>query len=226
MRLSLLSPPEQPQRRHDRLLPSDQLHQRFFASVGSLPQATRRGLAHALFELKYLRPDPWGYRHRQAADLRRAAIVSVCDLEPVGHILEVGCGEGFLTERLIEIAGVRRVTGIDISRRALRRAARRLGGAADLVHGDARRADLPRTGLIVVADFLYYVGDGDNLDSFLNRLVDSLAVGGRLVLAHPLRWVPGLHSSADRNARLRKELTSNSETPNDVLVVEVWRRVA
>jgi SAM-dependent methyltransferase len=87
---------------------------------------------------------------------------------PLGSILEIGCGEGHQSQHLARVCD--RLYGIDVSARAVRRAARRCQ-AATFAAGDPfsfRLADMPtKVDLVVACEVLYYVKD---VPGFLARL--------------------------------------------------------
>lgn len=207
----------------DRLASTDALHGSFFARVGGLPASASERFARWLFQAKYVRPDPWKYERSYEAGLRHATIEAMVREEPATHLLEVGCGEGLLTERLVELSDTS-VTGIDLSTRALERASRRCRGDATFIQGDVRTAPLPTSDVIVVADLLYYVGDQQRVTELTARLIDSLIDGGRLVLAHPRSWASRLHAPAATNAHLVKVSSALTGDRSNPYVVECWRR--
>jgi SAM-dependent methyltransferase len=76
----------------------------------------------------------------------------------VATLLEVGCGEG---HQSLHLRGAcRELVGIDLSRRAVRRARRRCPGARFLVSDLAAMADRHETyDLVVACEVLYYMSD-------------------------------------------------------------------
>lgn len=68
---------------------------------------------------------------------RLGVVASYCDaLSPGGGVLEVGCGEGRLRERLLNCS---RYVGVDISGEAIKRAAERADHSTRFVQADASR---------------------------------------------------------------------------------------
>jgi SAM-dependent methyltransferase len=65
----------------------------------------------------YNNPDPWNYRTTPDDQIRKEKILSYIPIK-LCSILDLGCGEGFITE---ELKARRRVVGIDISEKALKR---------------------------------------------------------------------------------------------------------
>jgi SAM-dependent methyltransferase len=111
---------------------------------------------------------------------------------PAGHVLELACGPGVWTERLLRFA--RSVTAIDAAPEMLARAKARVGGErvrfiqADLFHWrPAQRYDFVFFGF-----WLSHV-PLDRFESFWSMVADSLAPAGRVFFV-------------DDNARTREEL--------------------
>lgn len=200
----------------------DRIHRLVHSRLAALPGALT---ARVIFEALYVRRDPWAYRRDAEARRRRALIASVCDDEPASHVVELGCGEGFLTEALAAHPSVGAVTGMDVSSSALRRARRRLAGRASLVRADVRRSAIPRADLIVGADLFYYF-TGAQMAAVVAAAVGALDAGGRLALSHPARWAPMLHAAPAACSALEPVDRRELPTFDDAHVVEIWRRVA
>jgi SAM-dependent methyltransferase len=105
----------------------------------------------------------------------------VRSLPPVGEALDLGCGDG----RLTELLRARAVTGADVSPVALERARRRLPGDARVVELDPD-APLPLPDsafdLVLCAETLEHVRDVQLLLSEARRV---LRPGGRLAVTTP-----------------------------------------
>ena len=85
-------------------------------------------------------PDPWGYAYRAAEAERYAAALGMLDESAAGarlRVVDVGCGEGFFTERLAHRYGS--VLGLDAMRLALDRAIER---CAELTNVELREWDV------------------------------------------------------------------------------------
>jgi SAM-dependent methyltransferase len=102
--------------------------------------------------------DPWD----MASDMEQARFASTNDLARkhfgfADHLLEIGCGEGHQTVHLQAVA--KRITAIDVSVRAVRRARIR-APAARLIVGDLGALAVPprqRYDVVVAAEVLYYM---------------------------------------------------------------------
>ena len=110
-----------------------------------------------------------------------ALVAEVSDLAP-GRALDLGCGEG---ADAIWLAGRGwRVTAVDISAVALRRAAEHAaeaGVTVDWQHRDLERSFPPGEYDLVSAQFLHFWGDFDR-EKVLRRAADVVAPGGILLI--------------------------------------------
>lgn len=141
------------------------------------------------------RVDAFSYGTSSYERARQDAVAAVAE-RPVHHALELGCGEGYLTERIASCCD--RLTAVDISPTALARARIRLAAAGDrvaFVEANIRSWVPPVAGfdLIVASDVLNYLGERHQglplvqepeFLLWLTRLTGWLAPGGRLLLAH------------------------------------------
>lgn len=142
------------------------------------------------------RVDAFSYGSSPYERARQEAVAAAAAERPARRVLELGCGEGFLTERLASLGG--HVTAVDISPTALARARQRLAAAGDrvaFVEANIRSWVPPSAGfdLIVASDVLNYLGERHQglplvqepeFLLWLERLAGWLAPGGRLLLAH------------------------------------------
>ncbi len=135
----------------------------------------------------YQTPDPWGYEGN-ADDLnRRAMLLSVLPKKRYARVLDIGCGDGFVTHRLPGAA----IVGVDLSEKAIEYAKRRETPHIDyrqLSLFDLPGAELGRFDLVVITGVLYpqYIGDGHLLAYTI--VDDLLEPGGHLVCAHITEW--------------------------------------
>ena len=148
-----------------------------------------RGWRAQDFATRYARPsqDVWGYRaspdHLARADWILAALPQL----RFRHVLEVGCAQGFLTERLAGRA--ERLVACDFSPEAVAQAQRHLSGAP---HVECRIADIrdgfPDAGfdLLLFSDVLYYLSRSET-DRVLAEATASIAPGGHVLIANEWR---------------------------------------
>ncbi len=106
-------------------------------------------------------PSP-GHRTPRLAHQRRAAVLAALRSAGASSVVDVGCGEGALLAELLDDVRFTRITGADVSARALQSASRRLGLTPQSEHrmSDHRRAriDLLQSSLTYRDDRL---GDHD-----------------------------------------------------------------
>ena len=140
------------------------------------------------FEDQYrAEPDPWQYRSSAYEQAKYAATLAACGPGPFDNALELGGSIGVFSARLAPRC--RRLTTIDYSPTAIRRARAALGA-----HRQARVLlgaipdDLPEGSfdLVVASETLYYL-DAAALAQTLGVLEDRMVPGSRLVCVH---WRP------------------------------------
>jgi len=97
-------------------------------------------------------------------------------LAPGARVLDVGCGTGLVTERLLQVAPGVRVIGVDASREMVALARARLGARAEILCQDALALDVGEpVDAIVSTAALHWVPSHELLWS---RLAGALAPGG------------------------------------------------
>jgi SAM-dependent methyltransferase len=144
----------------------------------------------------YLVKDPWRLRGETARYDWTGAILRREFGRPAS-LLEVGCGEGHHTRRLLAGAGA--VTGLEVSSRAARRARRRCPSAEVLVGGlDAPELAGRRFDVALACEVLYYMADPPGALDRLEALADGWLVtyydGERAALDAAVLSRPGVRS--------------------------------
>ncbi|MBZ5588312.1 MAG: class I SAM-dependent methyltransferase [Acidobacteriia bacterium] len=133
-------------------------------------------------------PDPWGYESTDADHTRRALLLAAIPKRHFLRVLDIGCGNGFVTERLPGD----RVVGIDISSNAIAHANKRR--SPKVSYECHSLFALPELGwsepfdLIVITGVLYpqYIGRSERL---VYAIIDDLLTqGGNLVSCHIDEW--------------------------------------
>lgn len=143
-----------------------------------------RALVRGYFEHVYRSADPYAIADDPLERQKRAGTLAALEGRRFARVLEIGGGEGLLAERLASHAD--ELIMVDLSRRALERARRRL---ADLPNVHIRQLDivaqpLPGTfDLIVCSEVLIYV-QLEQLDEIRGKILAALAPGGHLLLVH------------------------------------------
>ncbi len=146
-------------------------------------RGVRQADAHDRLDLAYAVSDPWRMEtpRERFRFARTNRVVQEKLGDRFGHILEVGSGEGHQTEHLVELG--EKVTGIEVSPKAVARARTRLGSAnVELVAGDLFAqpwaAERGRFDLVTACEVLYYMKD---IPRFL-RTMDEL--GGACIVTY------------------------------------------
>lgn len=115
--------------------------------------------------------DPWQTQHpfnqKTFKDL-----IDMIKLVPHKSILEVGCGQGSFTEKLVEIS--KDVTAIDVSESAIVQAKNRVNDANFQVSSLEKFYSERRFDIIVCAEILYYIKDQKRAIHRLQELGDYL----------------------------------------------------
>jgi 2-polyprenyl-3-methyl-5-hydroxy-6-metoxy-1,4-benzoquinol methylase len=138
----------------------------------------------------------FGKHERMVSDAWRSAFVNLdaftreikAQVQSPGNVLEIGCGDGAVIERLATLYPHANLTGIDICQEPGR-----------LFRGDSQRVRFLRTSgkqlseteprsyeLVVIADVIHHVPK-DEWTSVLKSAVELLATGGTVVLKEWLR---------------------------------------
>jgi len=137
------------------------------------------------FNWKYRRQDPYGLltQDYEIGKLDKTAGVAG-EHAPFGAILEIGCGEGPLTERLAPMA--RSTLAVDISDTAVARARERFKQSPDIrvERMDILVDEFPGPfDMVAVSEVLYYL-ERDQLQGAAERIMGLVKPGGYLLLAH------------------------------------------
>lgn len=136
------------------------------------------GDRHTRLDQFYRLEDPWGMNSE--AERFRFDATNRLILNHFGRIrklLEIGCGEGHQSEKLANVCD--KLFGIDVSRRAVERAARRcapgLFAVGDVFTVPFLQAEVPFD-LVVACEVLYYVKDIRAVTTQMQRLARSCFV--------------------------------------------------
>lgn len=140
----------------------------------------------------YAQADPWGYRTHPDDQRRRAELLGALPRRRYERVLDIGCGNGFVT---LSLPG-ESVTGVDLSTEAIRWARSAAGEAPDAARYrfeamslfDPALASLGRFDLIIVTGVLYPQYLGGALAVAREALDSRLDEGGILVCCHIRQW--------------------------------------
>ncbi|MDA0636231.1 class I SAM-dependent methyltransferase [Nonomuraea sp. MCN248] len=175
----------------------DLLHRTAFRTLSLLGSRGQGALLRRYFDWWHRNPDPWRMGTDAYEQAKYAATLAQVPGGRYRRILEVGCSEGVFTGLLVDAYPEAEVTGLDISERALARAAERVAKAGDrttLLAADILTfTSEHRYDLVFCAETLYYLGRRDRLRLASAQLTRLLAPGGVLVLVHPWPEARRLH---------------------------------
>lgn len=128
--------------------------------------------------------DPWDFETSGYEQAKYAHTLDAMPGERLGDVLEVGCANGVLTERLAPRC--ERLLAVDVSETALAAARKRLGVHA---HVRVERCSLPAEApdgpfdLVLMSEVLYY-WDGDDVARFARWVPGAIPQDGHMLLVH------------------------------------------
>lgn len=160
----------------------------------------------ATFESLYREfPDPWSYQANWYERTRQELASSLFTGQPQ-RLLDLGCGEGRLTERVSRRFPEATIVGLDASPTAIKRAGARAPKALFkvLVLGRDSLQTLGQFDAIIACDILSY-GDEEHLPRMLRDLDHLLLPGGQLIVSLCPRYHQGLIDRLCRDYRLEAE---------------------
>jgi len=141
----------------------------------------------------YSNKDPWSYDANPYDALRREILLKEIPSRKYESVLDIGCGNGFVTTSLPG----NKVVGIDISANAVEAARARALGQAHLQFFAASIFDLAlnspavlecRFDLIVITGVMYDQYIGESLSLIYHIINEKLADNGILVTVHIDDW--------------------------------------
>lgn len=142
------------------------------------------------FDDLWRKGDPWALDHSEFEELRYNALMETLGNRRYGRTLEIGCGAGAFTERLLKISD--QVLGLDISPTAISKAKDRLGHLSELEFRIMNAMDYDPVAegpfaLIILSETIYYLGwlyPFFDLAWFAAQLFSATASDGKLLLAN------------------------------------------
>lgn len=135
----------------------------------------------------YSTPDPWGYYSNPHDTVRKARILAALPRLNYSNALDIGCGNGFITNDL----PAQRVIGLEFSSKAVAWASEHAAPQVEYRQGsifDLPDLSLPLMDLVVITGVLYpqYIGKSLRL---VYVLIDRiLKPGGILLCSHIYEW--------------------------------------
>lgn len=182
----------------------DAIHRALFGAAAALGSHLQTLLLRTFFELKYRRSNPWSYEATPYQQLKSGCVLGQLPAPCYRRVLEIGCGEGVFSQRLLTEGRAIELLGVDISKRAIARARAR---CVDCPGAQFQAGDIfytPICGafdLMVVCEVLYYLGGSV---AALGKLVaQALTPEGCVVLVHPWPEARELHARFAQGSELR-----------------------
>ncbi|HJR57012.1 MAG TPA: class I SAM-dependent methyltransferase [Rhizomicrobium sp.] len=147
-----------------------------FPLIGYRPQQVDAGT----WDREY-RDGAWDYLAGIDSVAGLAAVMGYCQHLNPASILDAGCGEGLLAEKL-RLLDYEYYLGIDLSQEAIARATQKLGSArTEFAVADLHRFESPRRfDVIIFNQSLYYLSEPD---AVLARYAAMLAPGGHFIIS-------------------------------------------
>lgn len=142
----------------------------------------------AEIDAEYGTEDPWGYFRNPHDQTRKQILVSTLGEYRLKHVLDIGCGNGFITQ---SIPG-ESIVGLDISSKAIDEAIKR-DPQRRIDYRSCSLFDLPSLGLgqfdcILITGVLYGHYIGRSLPLVYRIIDECLGEGGLLVSVHIDEW--------------------------------------
>ncbi|MCK4579688.1 MAG: class I SAM-dependent methyltransferase, partial [Candidatus Marinimicrobia bacterium] len=134
--------------------------------------------------------DPWDYEKHPDDTKRRAILKSVIPRREYHRVLDIGCGDGYITGQLPG----NEIIGVDIAHNAIKQAREKCRELKHITFETYSLFDLPQPGyennfdLIIITGVLYpqYLAQGGQLAAII--LDSMLKPGGCLVSCHIDEW--------------------------------------
>lgn len=135
----------------------------------------------------YSKNDPWGYFNNTDDKIRKEKILSSIPAREYENVLDIGCGNGFITSGLPG----KNIFGLEISEKAVQWANDNAKPNTKYVCGsvfDLPALNLPKMDLIVITGVLYpqYISSSIRLVNLL--IDDQLNKDGILLCSHIFDW--------------------------------------
>ncbi len=145
-------------------------------------------------------------------------LLSIKDMPVDARILELGCGQGYFLNMVIDAAGPKKIQleGIDVSKELLTIAEKDLGRIVTLTHTEAAKLGHIKNESIDLGYSVLALQNMSNLDEVIAEVKRVLSTDGRFVavINHPSFRVPkqsDWYFSRDRNAQGRVVYTYMSD---------------
>ena len=171
--------------------------------------------------------DPWGFSTRWYEKRKRALTMAALPRERFANAFEPGCSIGVLTAELAQRCD--QLLATDIAEQPLRIARQQLAGFPQVRIEQLAVPQAWPTGpfdLIVLSEMAYYCSAGD-LETLLDRAVDSLTSNGVLVACHwrhPVAAYPLSGDQVHQALRRRHNLALLADHVEEDFLLQVYTR--
>lgn len=99
-----------------------------------------------------------------------------------GRIIDLGCGEGLLSNYLAIASAKRKITGVEIAPERLMRAKKGIKNAFFSV-GDIIKTPYPKADAVILFHVLHHLPNKNSQEKVLKKAKDSLEENGKLIIA-------------------------------------------
>ena len=195
--------------------------------------------AERFFEEHWKKEDAWAFDSSPWEKARFDRLLAVVGDRRYPRVLELGCGAGHFTQRLLPLADS--LLGLDISSTAIEKARARLlaspqSGRAELRVANVMETDLRTLGafdLVILTETVYYLGwlyPFFSVAWLARDLYEATRPGGRLLLANTLGeigdalllpWIVKGYHDVFRNAGFETEREESLRGEKDGVAMEV-----
>jgi len=155
---------------------SDRKYKRFYDAFFALADKSK---THATFSKRIYGKDLCQHGMMDMAQLTK--LLEVLNLQENNRVLELGCGNGFITEYISDVTGAH-ITGVDYSKTAIKNAVERTKDKKEKLSflcQDIKKMDFSAGTFdaVIVIDTLHFV---DNIDKMVKKMKNSLKPNGQM----------------------------------------------
>ncbi|MDF5757545.1 class I SAM-dependent methyltransferase [Spongiactinospora sp. TRM90649] len=204
----------------------DALHRMLFGVMSVVSSRGQGRLLGRYFDWWHRKPDPWNYHGEPYEKHKHQRTIEVLPARPYTRILDVGCSEGTFTHLVSAAYPQAETLGVDISQRALSRAAAGGSSARFLALDILNDSPGGSFDLVFCAETLYYLGRSGRLRQASARLRTLLAPGGLLVLTHPWPEARHLYRCLDADTALLRTAEHVDDESDRPFAITIYQRKA
>jgi len=155
---------------------SDRKYKRFYDAFFALADNSK---THTTFSERIYGKDLCQHGMMDMAQLEK--LLEVLNLQENSRVLELGCGNGFITEYISDVTGAH-ITGVDYSKTAIKNAVERTKNKKEKLSflcQDIKKMDFSKGvfDVVIVIDTLHFV---ENIDEMVKKMKNSLKPNGQM----------------------------------------------